>query len=122
MTNKEILSIYNGVQKLRELLTPMPVDVVFAIVKNIRTIEPIAQSVEEARSVLLHKYAAPSMDEPGVFIPLENKVDILNTELEKLSVIENDIQLIKIPLEKIMHLQLTLEEMEALYPMISGEA
>lgn len=121
MTNQEVLSTYNGLQKLKNSAVTMPVYVVFTIVKNIKLLEPIAFAVEETRSLLLSKYATPSPDEPGVFIPLDGKTDILNKELNELSKVDNDIHLTPIELSQLSHMQLTIEEMEALYPMINGE-
>lgn len=63
----------------------------------------------------------PDESNPGsYFIPEENR-EILTKELETLDSIENEIKFQKIKWEDIKNLNLSIQAMEALYPMIEEE-
>ena len=63
----------------------------------------------------------PDESNPGsYFIPEENR-EILTKELEALDSIENEIKFQKIKWEDIKNLNLSIQAMEALYPMIEEE-
>lgn len=122
MTNKEILSIYEGLQKLRESANRrLPARTSFAIIRNLKTLQPIVEDIQTAYSELIYKYAEPV--EGDKFKVKDGCLETFNTEVTNLYAVENDVPIIKIKFSDIENLDFTLAETEALYFMIEdGEA
>lgn len=119
MINSEIIGLYNALTKI-SLDSSLKFDAVtcFKLAKNKRTIQPIVESIIEARRILFEKYGTPkSAEEPEIFIPKrkvpafqEEYTDLINTKVE--------VTLEKVPLESFKDIKLEMEVMENLIPMI----
>lgn len=122
MKNKEIMVVFEGLQNARnDTSIKFSARTTFAIVKNMKMLESIVDALIESRNQLLQKLGVPDESNPGsYFIPEENR-EILTKELETLDSIENEIKFQKIKWEDIKNLNLSIQAMEALYPMIEEE-
>ena len=108
MTNTEIYFLYEGLNKLRGLGINFPIRVGFNIVKNIKNLAKDYEAIEEARMDIIKKYE-----------PLEEKdIDKVNVELIELGNISNNIDLIYIKLDDIADLEIPLDILEAIAPII----
>lgn len=118
MTNLELLNIYNALLEVKS--TPFPARISYILMRNKNRIEPIVLDYEAARSEALKKYStlvpnyndryyAPNSDSPYW------------KEMEALNNMEADVGLIKFPLKEIENMELSLEVMNALLPMIEEE-
>ena len=117
MKNQEILTCFEGLQKLRQAADRrLPARTSFAIVRNIKTLQPIVEDFQDAYKELLVKYAIP-IDGDRYQVKEEN-IATFNTELENLQNLEVDFQIIKIKFSDIENLDFSLDETEALYFMM----
>lgn len=119
MTNKELYNIWEGIQQAKEIA--FPARVTFALVKNTKMIMPIVESLVEARNQLLRAYGEEDPEIAGKFTILPGKVKEFTQEMEALDKIENDITFQKIKMSDIESLNLSVQVMEALFPMIEEE-
>ena len=122
MKNKEIMTIYEGLQKARsDTNIKFSARTTFIIVCNIKMLEPIIEALVESKNELLQKFGTPQASNPGsYFIPEENRV-VLSKELETLDSMDTEVKFQKIKWEDIEDLNLSIQIMEALYPMIEEE-
>ena len=122
MKNKEIMVVFEGLQNARnDTSIKFSARTTFAIVKNMKMLESIVDALIESRNQLLQKLGVPDESNPGsYFIPEENR-EILSKELETLDSIENEIKFQKIKWEDIKNLNLSIQAMEAFYPMFEEE-
>ena len=119
MINSEIIGLYNALQKI-SLDNSLKFDATtcFKMAKNKRALEPIVESIIEARRILFNKYKAPKdKEDPEIFIPKEKVpafqeeyFDLLNTKVQ--------IELEKISLNSFKDIKLEMELVENLMPMI----
>lgn len=122
MLNKDIISTFEGLQNLRQAANRrLPARTSFAIVRNSKILQPIVEDIQAAYNELIMKYAEP-VEEDKFRVKQENMKDF-TTELNSLYNLDTDIQIVKIKFADIENLELSLEEIEALYFMIEdGEA
>ena len=117
MTNKDILSCFEGLQKLRQATDRrLPARTSFAIVRNIKTLQPIVEDFQGAYRELLNKYA--DLIDGDRYQVKEENLTIFNTELDNLYNLDIDCQIVKINFTDIENLDFSLDETEALYFMI----
>lgn len=117
MTNKDILSCFEGLQKLRQAADRrLPARTSFAIVRNIKTLQPIVDDFRESYQELLDKYGDP-IENDQYQIKTENLQDF-NDELNNLYNLDISLDIVKIKFSDIEDLDFSLEETEALYFMI----
>lgn len=119
MTNSEIIGLYDALTKI-SLNNSLKFDAVtcFKLAKNKRTIQPVMESIIEARRILFDKYGTPkNTEEPEIFIPKEKVpafqkeyLDLLNTKVQ--------IELEKISIEALKDTKLEMELIENLMPVI----
>ena len=117
MTNKDILSCFEGLQKLRQAADRrLPARTSFAIVRNIKTLQPIVDDFRESYQELLDKYGDPIENDQYQIKP-EHLQDF-NDELNNLYNLDISLDIVKIKFSDIEDLVFSLEETEALYFMI----
>ena len=119
MTNSEIIGLYDALTKI-SLNNSLKFDAVtcFKLAKNKRTIQPIMESIIEARQILFDKYGTPkTAEEPEIFIPKE-KVPAFQEEYLDLTNTKVQVELEKIPIESFKDTKLEMELMENLMPII----
>ena len=119
MTNKEIISSFEGLQNLRQAATQrLPARITFAIIRNLKILQPIVEDIQIAYNELLSKYADPIQEQPGQFKVKDGCLDQLNEEMNALYSVDNDLPLAKIKFSDIENLSFSLSETDALYFMI----
>lgn len=123
MINSEILSLYEGLQTIKNSGDiKFPARTTFTVVRNMKTLEPIVESLIEAKNQLLKELGIPDEKDPNSFFIPENNRKKFTQQIEELDNIDNDIEFKKIKWEDIEPLNLSIQAMEALYPMIEEEA
>ena len=121
MTNKAIANLYNDLSELvRESTVRLPARVSFSIIRNLHMLEPIAQDIDKARLSIIENCADPVPDEPGAYKIRPDKQQFMNKELNDLDSMENDINILKIKDSDIKDVELTLKELNCLYPMLES--
>lgn len=122
MTNKEIMNMYDGLQNAKQDRNfNFPAKTTFAIVKNLKLIEPIVEALIQAKNQILSELGTESEQNPGEFyIPPANRAELAK-QMETIDNIDNEVALHKIKWEDIEDFNLSIQAMEALYPMIEEE-
>lgn len=117
LKNKEIYSLYEVLASFRnDKSDKFPIYVNFALVCNLRQLEPIFITLDAGRVAIIEKYRDIT-SEGQVIIP-ENKVSKFNDEMNKLMNVTSDINLTKVRLDNLDNLGISIAELEALYPII----
>jgi len=63
MKNNEIISCYEGLQNLRQAATRrLPARTSFAVIRNLKTLQPIVEDIQTAYNEIIAKYADPVED------------------------------------------------------------
>ena len=121
MTNKEIRTEYEKLCELRERSTTrFPARVSFAIVRNIREMQPIYEDIMLTRMEVLQKYGDPVEDQPGYFAPKIGKEKIMKDELEAIDKAEPVAHVLQgISFSDIENLDLSIADMDALNFMLA---
>lgn len=122
MLNSEILNTYEGLRRLREGASKqLPARPSFAIIRNLKTLQPIVEDIQTAYNDLLLKYAEPV--EGDRFKVKEGCFETFNAEIANLYNLDTEVNIVKIKFNDIENLDFSLDEIEALYFMIEdGEA
>lgn len=119
MKNSEIISCYEGLTNVRQAATRrLPARVAFAIIRNLKTLQPIVEDIQTTYNELLTKYADPVEGEDNRFKVKEGCLDPFNTEVSALYDLDTEVPIVKIKFSDIENLDFTLNETEALYFMI----
>lgn len=119
MLNRELIQIYDNLYKLSERNeVRFPAKVSFCITRNIKMLMPIAEAFELARITILQDYGIEAEDKPGFYKIKPDKAEIAMKELQDLENTEVDLTLQKIKLQDIENLDLSIQDMDALYPML----
>lgn len=117
MKNKDILTCADGLYSLREAATQrLPARITFAIIRNLKLLQPIVEDIQTTYTEVLTKYATRT--ESGQYQIKDGCLDKLNAEMNDLYNTDTDVQLVKIKFEDIENLEFTLAETESLYWML----
>lgn len=121
MTNKEITQIYSGLVELRESSTAnFPTKVSYAIIRNIKILEPLVEINISMKNDLLRKYGVPNQD--GTFYISEEVSNDFSKEINEINALEvNPIDFYTIKYSDIEDINLSIKEMDALFFMIVEE-
>lgn len=119
MINKEIMELYEGLNKVlshQELRFPAKVS--FSMMRNYRDLMPIVDDIALAKDGVLQTYGTPIEDKPGYYhIPRENG-EKAQAELNALDNVKQDINILKISVSDLEGMELSLDEMNCLYGML----
>lgn len=119
MKNQDIINCYKGLSEMKKApMRRLPARTCFTIIKNMKTLEPIVESIEATYNEIVLKYADPINGENNNFQIREGQKEALTQELEELYNIDTEINLTKIQLSEIAKCDCSINEMEALYIMI----
>lgn len=116
MTNNELLSIYEGLNKLNFVDIVLPASINFARRVNINKIKPIAEEFNNARIELIKKFGT-TLDNGDVQV-LDDNIDEYRKEFLELLNISVDIELQKIPADVLNNIEVTPEVFDVLYTLI----
>ena len=122
MKNSDIMSCYEGLQSLRQAANRrLPARTSFAIIRNLKTLQPIVEDIQTAYNELITKYAEPV--EGDRYQVKSGCLQDFNREATNLYSVDTEVSIVKIKFSEIENLDFTLSETEALYFMIEdGEA
>ena len=119
MTNAEIYALGERLAQLSQQEISFPAKVAYAILRNQKILAPIIRDIEEVRASIVTKYCDPAPDGKDQYVPRKETADILNKELTDLASIENSsLTLHKFSLSELDGINLSVADMEALYPII----
>lgn len=119
MTNKQIY-LYNENLAIFSQQTQdikMPVRINFYLQKNIETIQRAAGEIQKARLMIGAMYGTPNEEGNGYSIPAD-QLDKVNSELNDLLNLEQEINIHKFKLEDFDGIELTCQQMQAIMFMI----
>ena len=121
LTNYEI---YTYAQQLNSAFTNknlyLPARVNFFLQKNIQLLLTLAQEIEENRLNIIRHYGIVNSDTGNIEIPAD-KIQIANNEIQELLMLEQDINITKINIDKFGDIELSLEQMNAIMFMIEED-
>ena len=122
MTNKEIYIAYSGLYDLRKAgSVRFPARVSFAIIHNMRQLEPVVAAYEDAKTILLQENGTLSEDNLNAFVVPPEKISYVSQELSTLDDTQVGVIIQRINMGDLDGLDLTLQDMDALYFMIEEE-
>lgn len=115
-------NIYNYTTNLlTEFNTPsqqLPIKINFYLQKNIQTLRPLAQEIEQARQEIIRQYGILQPDNETYKIP-EDKILTAQKELVDLLNLEQEVQIYTVKIDDLdKDLMLSMGQMEALMFMI----
>lgn len=106
---------------LTEFNTPslqLPIKINFYLQKNVQTLRPLAQEIEQARQEIIRQYGILQSDNETYKIP-EDKIPIVQKELADLLSLEQEVQIYTVKIDDFKDdLMLSMAQMEALMFMI----
>lgn len=121
LTNKEVLENTETLSALMQDSMPLPAVVSFAVVRNFKTLQPIAEDIYKERLNILERYGTATMDDENgtayYDIPKE-KQQAVNQELEDLLAVTTSMPLVTFALDKLTGYDIPLGTMSALYFMV----
>lgn len=121
LTNKEVLENIDGLNALMQDSMPLPAVVSFAVVRNFKTLQPIAEDIYKERLNILERYGTAAMDDENgtayYDIPKE-KQQAVNQELEDLLAVTTSTPLVTFALDKLTGYDIPLSVMNVLYFMV----
>ena len=121
MKNKEIVETYEALSELRhESGIRFPASTAYAIVRNMKILQPIVESIEIARMDIVQQYGEPADGQPDYYVPKAGEYENMIQALNELGEIENQIELHKFPMNVLDNMRISLAHMEALYCMVDG--
>lgn len=122
---QEIYNMYDAINALSQETTSMPT--AFYIARNSRIIKEEASAIDEARQKLLMEFAAKKEDgsldtqENGMIRIDDNRLPLFNEEMNKLFNTEIEISIRKIPLSALDKVNLPINSVEVLLPIIEDD-
>lgn len=115
LTNIEIVNLTEGLITLRQDNSNiLPIKIGFNIIKNIKILTPIYESIIEMRNDIVYKHSKDNRIE-------EKDLDITNAELLELGNLKNEIKLNKISLEDIAELKISLDLLDKISYIIDED-
>ena len=118
LTNNQIFKLYESLNIFKEN-KQIPIKVGFALLQNIKTIEPIYQSVITLRDNLAIENG--DVNDQGIVSIYPDKIEYVNQELSKLGLEETEVNLRMIKLKDIENLNMSLEDLIGLEIIIEEE-
>ena len=118
LTNTEVFELYNTLIALtQDSNIKLPVRVGFLLVRDIKILTPIYESINQMRQNIVNQYSINDKNQNEI----ENLLFLANSQLEELGKIEEDVDLFTINLKDIENLTLSLGVLNILQLIIKGE-
>lgn len=114
---KDIFVLYETLMKIKD--SKVPVTTGFAIVRNIKALAPEYESIMEMRNSIIRSYGE-DLGNGQISVP-DDKLAAANAELNKVLDTEVEVNLTKLKLSQLENLELSIEDIEKLYPIIEEE-
>lgn len=122
INNSKIEFIYEQLIKMRQDGIKFPVKVGFAILRNSKTLEPIVIDLMASRKDILDKNGVVDEENPSQYNIPPEKIAETNHQLLDLNELELEVNLVKIDINDLINMELTMDELEALNYMTEDEA
>lgn len=119
LTNNQVYGLYETLIKFQDKNKSLPIKVGFALLQNIKILEPIYSSIDTLRQNLI--LANGTQTEDGMVNVPKDKLEEVNKELTILGNEESEVKLRKIKLQDIENLELSLEELIKIEILIEEE-
>lgn len=118
MKNIDIIETYEGLNELiQDSSIKFPAKISFTIIHNLKILGSIVQEIEEAKMTIIKNYSEKGEDYK---IPVD-KVAVANKELADLANVEVEVPLMKIKMQDIENLNISLKIAAALSHMLEEE-
>lgn len=116
MKNGDVITAYETLNRLSENRDlKFEIAVGYLLAKNKEKLRQEASLIYKMRQDIILEHGRP--DGKNIIVPSEY-LDETNEKIEELMNIENDIQLIQIPIEKLEHYELNIEDIDGIKEMI----
>ena len=120
MKNKDILKCYEGLQVLQDSTAARyQARVAFAIIRNMKILQPIAEDIQSTYDNLVYKYAT-KIDDTHYQVP-DDKLQDFKDEVNNLYNIDTEVTLMKVKFKDIENSIMPIKEMDTLYFMIEED-
>lgn len=117
MKNRDILKLYETLNRLMmDSDKKFSVRLGFMLMKNRALIESDAKLIMEMRNKLLRQYG--ELQENGDIVIAKDKVDEIQKKLDDLMDIDVDMVLAQVPIEEFEEIELPLDDINGLSPLI----
>lgn len=116
ITNEEIMETLIGLQNLEELDMPLDVKTSYYLAKDRKTLMQLGNIISRQRLEIFKKYGEET--KPGEFTVPNEKTEILQSDLEKLFNITNEVVIDKVSLEDFGDNKIPFYVMEKILPLI----
>lgn len=119
MKNSEIITTYYSLTTLKnkqEIIFSSKV--AYAIIRNLKILQPIVEDIENVKNSLIEQYGDPVENQPGYYKEKQGCEGKLFNEIDKLMETETSLLFQYIKSTDLDGINLTLNDMEALYFMI----
>ena len=117
---QELVDIYNKLSQIGNKVT-LPAKSAYKMLRNIRLIKPIVEDYYTVQLNIAQSYGDLVNPELGTYKIKPENMELAQKELRELGETENDICFLLIDIDDLDGLNLSIEEMDALYPMIKSE-
>lgn len=112
LTNYQVFILYNTLLSIKQKgELQIPAREAYYLMRDMRIIEPIYLSIEDYRKMLVDAYMVDGE------IP-EDKLESANKKMEEVSREQVEVTLFLIPLDCLDDLKLTLDEIDAISPLV----
>lgn len=116
MKNGDVITAYETLNRLSENRDlKFEIAVGYLLAKNKEKLRQEASLIYKMRQDIILEHGRP--DGKNIIVPSEY-LDETNEKIEELMNIENDIKLIQIPIEKLEHYELNIEDIDGIKEMI----
>lgn len=119
MKNYEIVAAYDALTSFYNTATDLPIKVAYNLAMNRKTLEPFYITILHMKDDVIKQFGQENDD--GTYRIPDDKVADAQRELDKLSVIDNEIELRKISINDLPETNIKPSELEAWMCMISEE-
>lgn len=117
MSNRTLVKTINGLLSFKNNGVRKPIKVIYAINRNIETLDKAAIPFQESRNELIEKYCDKKKN--GGIVPKKGMEQNLESELgELLDGIEVDVDIYKIPISVVENIEASELEFEAISMML----
>lgn len=116
MSNQEVLERCEALGALLQDSVPLPASISFAIIRNFKNLQPIAEDIDNQRVKIGQTYGQ-ALDNGDFFIP-EDKRETVTTELNDLLSISSSVPITTFSLDKLSGYDIPLKTMNTLYFMV----
>lgn len=120
MKNIEIISLLDCIAELARSDKEFPAHTTFALIRNLNILSPIVEDIYKTRNTILEKYGEKQADSISYIIP-EDQREKAMTELQSLDNVEVTVNLVKINLNKLGDVTLTIRQLQGLQPILEEE-